>query len=112
MAEAAKNSLSVLTMPTPGHAPEVAELLSLVVMAPSARNLQPWRFVVVTDPETKEVLRGRSVRSAAGSQGPLLVGLYTDMVEALSARVDQSPHPHDGRGEAATRDDSPAPAGP
>ena len=37
--------------------PELVEtLLKAAMAAPSARNLQPWRFVVVTEPAVKEKL--------------------------------------------------------
>ncbi len=34
----------------------IARILSAATRAPSARNVQPWRFVVVRDPETKRRL--------------------------------------------------------
>ncbi|MEK3882854.1 nitroreductase family protein [Paenibacillus sp. PL2-23] len=35
---------------------EIRELLELATKAPSSSNLQPWRFLVVTDPELKAKL--------------------------------------------------------
>lgn len=35
---------------------EVKEMLTEAVLAPSSSNLQPWRFLVVTDPAVKEKL--------------------------------------------------------
>lgn len=35
---------------------EVKELLSIAVKAPSSSNMQPWRFLIVTDPELKQKL--------------------------------------------------------
>jgi nitroreductase len=35
---------------------ELKEILGEAVLAPSSSNLQPWRFVVVTDPAVKEKL--------------------------------------------------------
>lgn len=36
----------------------ILEMLEAARLAPSASNSQPWRFVVVTDPEEKKALRG------------------------------------------------------
>jgi nitroreductase len=50
IAEAAKARRSVRDYAPPRvEAREVAEILSLAARAPSAWNLQPWRFVVVED---------------------------------------------------------------
>jgi len=35
---------------------EIRELLSAAVLAPSGSNMQPWRFIVITDPELKQKL--------------------------------------------------------
>lgn len=35
---------------------EIRELLTIATKAPSSSNLQPWRFLVITDRETKEQL--------------------------------------------------------
>lgn len=35
---------------------EIREILEIATKAPSSSNMQPWRFLVVTDPELKEKL--------------------------------------------------------
>lgn len=35
---------------------EIRELLEIAIQAPSSSNLQPWRFLVITNQETKEKL--------------------------------------------------------
>ncbi len=35
---------------------EIRELLEIATKAPSSSNMQPWRFLVVTDPEIKQKL--------------------------------------------------------
>jgi nitroreductase len=71
---------------------ELEEILDVARLAPSAFNLQPWRFVVVETPELKERLASvandqRQVRSA-----PAVIVLYTDMADVL-ATVDETIHP-------------------
>ena len=51
----------------PVSAQQTELLLKAAMAAPSGMNLQPWRFVVVTDPEVKEALagpRGRMIKAA------------------------------------------------
>ena len=56
----------------PGPIPDedLKEILTAAQLAPSAGNKQPWRFVVVRDPETKkklgEITRGQTWISDAG----------------------------------------------
>lgn len=78
----------------PGPIPrkDIEAILDVVRLAPSAFNLQPWRFVVVETPELKERLaeaanNQRQVRSA-----PAVIVLYTDMEDVLE-RVDEVLHP-------------------
>lgn len=52
--------------PEPIESEKLDKILEAARLAPSARNFQDWRFVVVTDPETKKQL---SV--AANNQKPL-----------------------------------------
>jgi nitroreductase len=35
---------------------EIREILEIATKAPSSSNMQPWRFLVVTDPELKKKL--------------------------------------------------------
>jgi nitroreductase len=62
-------------------------------MAPSAWNLQPWRFVVVTDHETRQKLQEAAYNQRQVGQAPVVVVLYCDMVDALR-RVDDQLHPN------------------
>ncbi len=88
VAEALKNRRSYRDFsPEPVETEEIAEILGLVGTAPSAWNLQPWRFVVVTDPETKEALQKAAFGQKQLTGAPVVVALSTDMVDALD-RVD------------------------
>lgn len=78
--------------PTPIPDAELRELLRLAGRAPSAFNVQPWRFVVVQD----EALRAKLSAAAYGQQqvvrAPATIVLYSDMIDALE-RMPESMHP-------------------
>ena len=71
---------------------DVVRILELTAMAPSAWNLQPWRFVVVTDPATKAELQAASFGQKQVGQAPVVVALYCDMISSLG-RIDEALHP-------------------
>ena len=78
--------------PDPIPQEDLEAILDVVRRAPSAFNLQPWRFVIVETPELKERLAEaahgqRQVRSA-----PAVIVLYTDACDALE-HVDEVLHP-------------------
>ena len=71
---------------------DVEAILRIAALAPSAFNLQPWRFVVVE----REDLRTR-ISEAAGQQrqtvsAPAIVVLYTDTADSI-ATADAVVHP-------------------
>jgi len=78
----------------PGDIPEadLREILRLVSLAPSANNLQPWRFVVVREPALKERLYEAAYRQPQVKAAPAVIVLYTDMADTL-AHVDEIVHP-------------------
>lgn len=71
---------------------ELRELLRLAGRAPSAYNVQPWRFIVVRE----EALKGQLSQAAYGQQqivrAPATIVMYSDMVSALD-RMPESMHP-------------------
>ena len=67
---------------------EIREILSLAGRAPSAWNLQPWRFVVVTQPDTKQALQAAAFGQPQVGRAPAVVVLYSDMADALN-RLDE-----------------------
>ncbi len=93
IAEALKNRRSYRDFAAePVEPRELAEILELVSTAPSAWNLQPWRFVVISDPKVKEALKGAAFGQKQVTGAPVVVALYTDMVDALD-KVDGVLHP-------------------
>jgi nitroreductase len=90
--------------PEPIPEPELRELLRLVGRAPSAFNVQPWRFVVVQD----DALKTKLAEAAFGQQqvlrAPATIVLYSDMQSALE-RIPEAMHPDmpDDRREAGVQ---------
>lgn len=78
--------------PGPIDVAEVLHVLELAAKAPSAWNLQPWRFVVVTDPSTKTALRAAANDQRQVEGAPVVIVITTDMVDTL-ARLDETRHP-------------------
>ncbi|MBW7957552.1 MAG: nitroreductase family protein [Deltaproteobacteria bacterium] len=56
----------------------VRELLSLSNLAPSSFDLQPWRVVVVTDPERKKTLRACAMNQQKVEEAPAVLIIVAD----------------------------------
>ena len=53
----------------PIHTADLEKIIRAGLEAPSGYNTQPWRFVVVRDPEQKKKLRAGRFRAAQGGAG-------------------------------------------
>lgn len=62
----------------------VEKLLEAAVQAPSAGNIQPWRFWVARDPQTKEGLVQAALGQSFIAEAPVAVVVCADL--AVSAR--------------------------
>lgn len=71
---------------------DLREILRQTRLAPSPDNFQPWRFVVVRDPEIRArmVPAARNLKQVASAHA--LIVLYADMEDVL-ATVDEMIHP-------------------
>ena len=78
--------------PTLVREDELRELLRLTGRAPSAFNVQPWRFVVVQDDELKAKLAAAAYGQQQVLNAPATIVIYSDMVDALE-RLPESAHP-------------------
>ncbi|MGY1488247.1 nitroreductase family protein [Methylobacillus pratensis] len=58
---------------------EIEKLMSLAVLAPTAFNIQNWRFVLVQDPELRKQVRAASWDQAQVTDASLLVVLTADL---------------------------------
>ncbi len=78
----------------PGPIPheDLAEILGVARLAPSAFNVQPWRFVVVETPELKTQLAAAAFNQRQVHSAPAVIVLYTDMKGALGD-LDAIVHP-------------------
>jgi nitroreductase len=63
----------------------IGVLLWAAVQAPSAGNLQDWRFIVVRDKKTKELLYNSALRQDHVKEAPVLIVVCSDL-EVLSLR--------------------------
>lgn len=54
---------------------QLEKLVEAARWAPSAGNMQPWRFVVVTDDETKRQLAADSYGQMFVAEAPLVIGV-------------------------------------
>lgn len=92
-AEAALLRHSVRTYrDTPVTDEELRTLLELTGRAPSAFNLQPWRFVVVRDQDTREQLRTAAYGQKQVSEAPVVIAMYADMEDTM-ANLNEVVHP-------------------
>jgi nitroreductase len=71
---------------------DLERIFEIVRLAPSAYNVQPWRFVVATEPALKARLgvAANGQKQVAGA--PAVIVLYTDMKDVLE-NVDEIMHP-------------------
>lgn len=58
---------------------EIEKLMSLALLAPTAFNIQNWRFVLVQDPELRKQVRAVSWNQAQVTDASLLVVLVADL---------------------------------
>jgi len=58
---------------------EIAKLMSLAMLSPTAFNIQNWRFVVVTDPVLRQQIRSISWNQAQVEEASLLIVLTADL---------------------------------
>jgi nitroreductase len=102
--EAAERRRSIRSYePTPVQREDLEEILRVTSLAPSAFNLQPWRFVVVETPEVKGNLAAAAYNQRQVTAAPAVIVLYTDMQDTLE-HVDEVLHPGmDAAGRAIAR---------
>jgi nitroreductase len=71
---------------------EIRDLLRLAARAPSAFNVQPWRFIVVTDTGLKQKLAAAAYNQQQIINAPATIVIYSDMESALE-RIPEAMHP-------------------
>jgi len=58
---------------------QLLEIIQAGIWAPSGLNNQPWRFVIVTDPEVKERLAAQTHYSHIVRGAPALIAVFLDV---------------------------------
>lgn len=64
--------------PTPVHEADLKKIIEAGLAAPSGYNLQPWRFVVVRDPEQRRRLREAARNQAKVEEAPVVIAACGD----------------------------------
>ncbi len=57
----------------------IQQLLESARLAPSGSNTQPWRFIVVKDPETRQKLQTASYNQRHVGQAPVIIACCADI---------------------------------
>jgi nitroreductase len=63
---------------------DLDEILRLVSLAPSAWNVQPWRFHVVTDPGLKQKLQEAAYGQKQVGNAPAVIMVCSDMEDVMA----------------------------
>jgi nitroreductase len=58
---------------TPVHEADLKKIIEAGLSAPSGYNLQPWRFIVVRDPEQRKRLREAAMNQAKVEEAPVVI---------------------------------------
>jgi nitroreductase len=67
---------------------DLEAILRVALLAPSAFNLQPWRFVIVEAPELKTKLSAAANHQRQVASAPAVIVLYTDTADAVARAGD------------------------
>lgn len=62
---------------------QIEELLALTARAPSAFNVQPWRFIVIRDQALKQQLSAAAYNQQQVVSAPVVIAIYSDMENVL-----------------------------
>lgn len=75
----------------PDPVPEAAlkKILLAGLAAPSAYNLQPWRFVVVRDPEKRRLLRRAAMNQPKVEEAPVVIVACADLDSWKTGDLDE-----------------------
>jgi nitroreductase len=57
---------------------QLIEIIKAGTWAPSGRNNQPWRFVIITDPDLRGKLAGHTKYSAVIKGAPACIAVFAD----------------------------------
>lgn len=86
----------------PMNQADLREILRLTSLAPSANNVQPWRFAVVQNKDLQAQLQEAAYGQKQVGNAPAVIVLYSDMEDALSS-IESVMHPGMGEEQIAAR---------
>jgi nitroreductase len=67
---------------------QITEIIRLAGIAPSAWNLQPWRFHIATDKQTKERLQEAAYGQTQVTSAPVVIMVASDMEDVVAHLMD------------------------
>lgn len=85
--------------PSPVSDEQILEILGAARLAPSSRNTQPWRFLVVRDEETKKRIVAADHGQSWMLEAPVFIVCLTDIRTSISE--EEMRCPEDNRGSEA-----------
>jgi nitroreductase len=68
---------------------DLKEILQAGLSAPSAYNLQPWRFVVVRDPDQRARLRAAAMKQPKVQEAPVVIVACADLEGWRTGDIDE-----------------------
>lgn len=72
---------------------DILEILRLASLAPSSSNTQPWRFVVVTNPDMRAKLHEAGFNQRQYATAPVIIAVVADGEDML-ASLEETAHPN------------------
>jgi nitroreductase len=73
---------------------EIEKLIESASWAATGANLQPWKFIIITDPEIKEKVGEKArfyfIKSHHASEAPCLIAVLADLKKSKWAVIDAS----------------------
>ncbi|SHO45459.1 nitroreductase family protein [Desulfopila aestuarii] len=66
---------------------DIMNILEAGCWAPSVRNNQPWKFVVISDPGMRAILSEHSIYSTIISQCPVVIAVYLEDDKGTSSAM-------------------------
>lgn len=76
-------------LPDPAPDADLKKILQAGLSAPSGYNLQPWRFVVVREPEQRTRLRAAAMKQAKVEEAPVVIVACADLNGWRTGDVDE-----------------------
>ncbi len=72
---------------------DLLEILHLASLAPSSSNTQPWRFVVVTNPDMRAKLHEAGYNQRQYATAPVIIAVVADGEDMLTS-LEETAHPN------------------